>query len=79
MMINQKKFHRNLQPKLFTIHYSLFTKVVLALCITTGVTMANSLPKYFTKTLQNKMEVVVIPMENDSGVITTDIYYKVGS
>ena len=41
--------------------------------------MANSLPKYFTKTLQNKMEVVVIPMENDSGVITTDIYYKVGS
>jgi predicted Zn-dependent peptidase len=54
-------------------------KIILALCITTGVTMANSLPKYFTKTLQNKMEVVVIPMENDSGVITTDIYYKVGS
>ncbi len=79
MIINQKKFHRNLQPKLFTIHYSLFTKVVLALCITTGVTMANSLPKYFTKTLDNKMEVVVIPMDNDSGVITTDIYYKVGS
>ena len=41
--------------------------------------MANSLPKYFTKTLDNKMEVVVIPMDNDSGVITTDIYYKVGS
>ena len=41
--------------------------------------MANSLPKYFTKTLENKMEVVVIPMDNDSGVITTDIYYKVGS
>ena len=79
MMINQKKFHRNLQPKLFTIHYSLFTKAVLALCITTGVTMANSLPKYFTKTLGKKMEVVVIPMDNDSGVITTDIYYKVGS
>ncbi len=41
--------------------------------------MANSLPKYFTKTLQNKMDVVVIPMDNDSGVITTDVYYKVGS
>lgn len=41
--------------------------------------MANSLPKYFTKTLSNKMEVVVIPMDNESGVITTDIYYKVGS
>ncbi len=62
-----------------TNHYSLFIKAVLALAITTGVTMANSLPKYFTKTLDNKMEVVVIPMDNDSGVITTDIYYKVGS
>jgi len=41
--------------------------------------MANSLPKHFTKTLDNGLEVVVIPMDNDSGVITTDIYYKVGS
>jgi len=41
--------------------------------------MANALPKHFTKTLDNGLEVVVIPMNNDSGVITTDIYYKVGS
>ena len=41
--------------------------------------MANSLPKHFTKTLKNDMQIVVIPMDNDSGVITTDIYYKVGS
>ncbi|HIQ28234.1 MAG TPA: insulinase family protein [Sulfurovum sp.] len=41
--------------------------------------MANSLPKHFTKTLENGMQIVVIPMDNDSGVITTDIYYKVGS
>ena len=41
--------------------------------------MANSLPQHFTKTLDNGMQVVVIPMDNDSGVITTDIYYKVGS
>ena len=41
--------------------------------------MANSLPKHFTKTLDNGLEIVVIPMDNDSGVITTDIYYKVGS
>lgn len=54
-------------------------KIILALLITTGVTMANSLPKYFTKTLKNKMQIVVIPMDNDSGVITTDIYYRVGS
>ena len=45
----------------------------------TGVVMANALPKHFTKTLDNGLEVVVIPMNNDSGVITTDIYYKVGS
>ena len=55
------------------------TKITLILLITTGVTMANSLPKYFTKTLDNKMEIVVIPMDNDSGVITSNIYYKVGS
>jgi len=41
--------------------------------------MASSLPKYYSKTLENGLEVVVIPMNNDSGVITTDIYYKVGS
>jgi len=41
--------------------------------------MANSLPQHFTKTLDNGMQIVVIPMDNDSGVITTDIYYKVGS
>jgi len=47
--------------------------------IITGALMANSLPKHFTKTLDNGMRIVVIPMDNDSGVITTDIYYKVGS
>ena len=41
--------------------------------------MANSLPKYYTKTLKNGLQVVAIPMENGSGVITTDIFYKVGS
>lgn len=65
--------------KLFSIHYSLFTKIVFTLLIFTGISMANSLPKHFTKTLDNGLEIVVIPMDNDSGVITTDIYYKVGS
>ena len=41
--------------------------------------MANSLPKHYTKTLDNGLEVVVIPMKNNSNVITTDIFYKVGS
>jgi zinc protease len=41
--------------------------------------MANSLPHYETKTLKNGLQIVVIPMENDSNVISTDIFYKVGS
>jgi len=41
--------------------------------------MASSLPKYETKTLENGLQIVVIPMKNGSDVITTDIFYKVGS
>lgn len=41
--------------------------------------MASSLPKYETKTLENGLQIVVIPMDNDSDVITTDVFYKVGS
>ncbi|WP_458701497.1 M16 family metallopeptidase [Sulfurospirillum sp. 1307] len=41
--------------------------------------MANSLPKFETKTLDNGLVVVAIPMHNESNVISTDIFYKVGS
>lgn len=41
--------------------------------------MGNSLPKYYTQMLENGLQVVAIPMQNHSGVITTDIFYKVGS
>ncbi len=41
--------------------------------------MGNTLPKHYTKTLKNGLQIVVIPMKNNSGVITTDIFYKVGS
>ncbi len=59
---------------------SLFTKkILLSVFLITGTLMANSLPKHYTKTLDNGLKIVVIPMDNDSGVITTDIYYKVGS
>jgi len=57
----------------------LFTSIVSTLFLLSGTLMANSLPKHSTKTLANGLEIVVIPMDNDSGVITTDIYYKVGS
>jgi len=39
----------------------------------------NNLPKYYEKTFKNGLQVVVIPMDNDSNVITTDIFYNVGS
>ncbi|MDR1555123.1 MAG: insulinase family protein, partial [Campylobacteraceae bacterium] len=41
--------------------------------------MANSLPKYETQTLSNGLQVFVIPINKGSNVITTDIFYKVGS
>ncbi|MEA3315406.1 MAG: pitrilysin family protein [Campylobacterota bacterium] len=41
--------------------------------------MANSLPKYYEEKLDNGLTVVAIPMKNNSNVITTDIFYKVGS
>ena len=41
--------------------------------------MASALPKYETKTLENGLQVVVIPLKNNTNVISTDIFYKVGS
>ncbi len=41
--------------------------------------MASSLPTYETKTLKNGLEIYVIPMDNGANVISTDIFYKVGS
>ncbi len=45
----------------------------------TGVMMSASLPAYKTQTLDNGLQIVVIPMENNTSVISTDIFYKVGS
>ncbi|MDD2566930.1 MAG: pitrilysin family protein [Thiovulaceae bacterium] len=41
--------------------------------------MATVLPKYETKTLKNGLQIVVIPLHNETNVISTDIFYKVGS
>jgi len=55
-------------------------KKLLAIALITGTLMASSsLPKYETKTLKNGLEIVVIPLKNDTNVISTDIFYKVGS
>ena len=54
-------------------------RFLLTIIYLTGGIMANSLPKHYTEKLNNGLEIVVVPMKNNSDVITTDIYYKVGS
>jgi predicted Zn-dependent peptidase len=54
-------------------------KIFIALTLILGTLMASSLPKYETKTLKNGLQIVVIPLHNDTNVISTDIFYKVGS
>jgi len=54
-------------------------KILITISIILGGLMANSLPEYKTKTLENGLQIVVIPMKNESNVISTDIFYKVGS
>ena len=39
----------------------------------------STLPKHFETTLSNGLKIVAIPLENSSGVISTDIFYNVGS
>jgi len=41
--------------------------------------MPSPLPNYETKTLKNGLQIVVIPLHNETNVISTDIFYKVGS
>jgi len=58
-------------------HFFLFH--FLLLIIISGELMSSSLPKYFTQTLDNGLQIVVIPMKNNSSVVSTNIFYKVGS
>ena len=52
---------------------------IVAFLTLLGELMASSLPKHYIKTLDNNLTVCAIPLHNNTGVITTDIYYKVGS
>ncbi|MDD3595745.1 pitrilysin family protein [Sulfuricurvum sp.] len=54
-------------------------KTLIVFILSLGTIMASSLPHYETKTLSNGLQVVAIPMDNGSNVISTDIFYKVGS
>jgi predicted Zn-dependent peptidase len=54
-------------------------KTLFLLLSILGTLMGSPLPQYETQTLKNGLQVVVIPMHNHTGVISTDIFYKVGS
>jgi len=54
-------------------------KFLITITLILGTIMGSSLPKYETKTLKNGLQIVVIPLENSTNVISTDIFYKVGS
>ena len=56
-----------------------FLKIFIFLIFMGELMSANSLPKYYTQTLKNGLQVVAIPMDNGTNVISTDIFYKVGS
>lgn len=56
-----------------------FLLFILYFLLLQGVIMASSLPKYYTQTLENGLQIIAIPMKNETNVITTDIFYKVGS
>ncbi|RXJ96686.1 peptidase M16 [Arcobacter sp. AHV-9/2010] len=58
---------------------NIFFKLFIIITIFGELMSANSLPNYYTKTLENGLEVVAIPMENGSNVVSVNVFYKVGS
>lgn len=54
-------------------------KIFLGVLMSSAITLASVLPKHETKTLENGLQIVVIPIKNGSGVIETSVIYKVGS
>ncbi len=54
-------------------------KFLIIFLIFIGELMASSLPKHYVEVLENNLTVVAIPLHNNTNVVTTDIFYKVGS
>ena len=57
----------------------MFYRFFILLLISGVLMSASLLPKYQEKVLENGLKVVVIPLEGKSGVISTQVVYKVGS
>ncbi len=56
-----------------------YRTLIIYFLLLQGILMGNSLPKYYEETLSNGLKIVAIPMDNGTNVITTDIFYNVGS
>jgi predicted Zn-dependent peptidase len=54
-------------------------RFILFFIFFSGVLVAASLPRSKQIVLENSLKVVAVPMHNDSGVISVDIFYNVGS
>jgi len=54
-------------------------KILTTLFFLTGFLMTSSIPQYFEKSFSNGLQAIVIPLKNGSGVVSTDIIYRVGS
>jgi zinc protease len=54
-------------------------KATLGLLLIIGFLMGKSIPNYHQKELKNGLTALVVPLQNGSGVINTDIFYRVGS
>jgi predicted Zn-dependent peptidase len=54
-------------------------KLLILTILILGELMANNLPKYYEKRLDNGLKIVAIPLKNGTNVISTDIFYNVGS
>ena len=54
-------------------------KKIFTILLIIGSLMGSVLPKYEKITLKNGLEVVAIPLHNNTNVISVDIFYKVGS
>lgn len=55
-------------------------RILAVWIVVTGWLMGSSiLPKYYEKELENGLKIVAIPMHNNTSVISTDIFYNVGS
>ena len=68
-----------LKPLGQILHNAIKTLLLGIYTMTAIATQTQALPTHYTTKLDNGLLVVAIPMENDSNVVSTNVYYNVGS